>query len=110
MDKKSELMTTTNIVKKLLEDDPQTRNSDSYLYLKVLGVVEKEKNISVNQVPVKKFLIHMGEWGFPPFESVRRSRQKLQSLFPELSAKPEIKAARKENEKAVKEYAVELIQ
>lgn len=110
MDKKAELMTTTNIVKKLLENDPQTRNSDSYLYLKVLGVVEREKNISVNQVPVKKFLMHMAEWGFPPFESVRRARQKLQNTFPELSAKPEIKAARKENEKAVKEYAVGIIQ
>lgn len=110
MDKRTELMTTTKIVKKLLEDDPRTRNSDSYLYLKVLQVVEREKNINVNNVTVKTFLSNMIFWGFPPFESVRRARQKLQRANPELSAKPEIQAARKENEKVVKEYAVGLIQ
>jgi hypothetical protein len=106
MDKRTELMTTTNIVKKLLEVNPQTRNSDSYLYLKVLGVIEEANNINVNHVPVKKFLTHMAEWGFPPFESVRRARQKLQNKHPELSADPEVQAFRDENEKAVWEYAV----
>lgn len=110
MSKREELINTTKVVKTLLEDDPQTRNSDSYLYLKVLGVVEKEKNININRVPVKDFLINMNKWGFPPFETVRRTRQKLQNTFPALSAKTEIKAARKENERVVKEYAVGMIE
>ena len=106
MNKRTELINTTRIVKKLLEDDPKTRNSDSYLYLKVLGVVEKEKNITVNHVTVKTFLANMIFWGFPPFESVRRARQKLQRANPELAAIPAVQAARNENEVVVKEYAV----
>lgn len=110
MDKRTELINTTRIVKKLLEDDPKTRNSDSYLYLKVLGVVEREKNTNVNHVTVKTFLANMISWGFPPFESVRRARQKLQRANPELAASAEVQAARKENEEVVREYAVGMIQ
>ena len=38
-----DLKNTTALVKSILEQDKQCRNSDSYLYLKVLSAVAKQK-------------------------------------------------------------------
>ena len=51
-------------------------------------------------IPVTAFLLKMREWGFPPFESVRRARQRIQQQFPELSAKKTVAEKREENEEA----------
>ena len=48
------LYTTTDIVKELLEKEPQTRNSDNYLYMRVLQVVGKRQGIDVDNMPVMR--------------------------------------------------------
>lgn len=105
MSKAKYLITTTNLVKTLLTIDPQTRNSDSYLYLKVLEHTAIQKGIDLSKFPVPYFLTHMKEHGFPPFESVRRSRQKLQRAYPELKACKSVQEARAENEIEFRQYA-----
>ena len=105
MNKIKELNTITGLVKAILATDKSARNSDSYLYLKVLEQQAAQRNIDIRLVSVTSFLSNITEWGFAPFESVRRTRQKIQAEFPELSANKEVKAFRSDNEEAYREYA-----
>ena len=107
MGKRAELKSTKLIVKTILEQDQRARNSDSYLYFKVLERLGKERGFCLDYVSVTTFLLHMAEWGLPPFESVRRTRQKLQAEFPELSANKKVTEFRAENEAAFRDFARE---
>lgn len=101
MSKSKELKTTNEIVKTILEQNPQSRNSDDFLYIKVC---EKVNDISIN-LPFKQVMANRKIYGLPPFESVRRCRQKIQAAHPELAGCAEVEAQRKENEQAFREYA-----
>ena len=105
MNKLSELKTVTTYVKDILEKDEKARNSDSYLYMQILNIFAYHKNVDIHKISVVDFLINMRAWGFPAFETVRRTRQKVQEHFPELAGAPEIAEFRKENEEAYREYA-----
>jgi hypothetical protein len=107
MSKTTELKNTTALVKAILEEDQRARNSDSFLYFQVLQRLGKERDFDLDFVSVTAFLLNMAEWGFPPFESVRRARQKLQAEFPELSANKKVAAHRAENEEAFRQFARE---
>lgn len=98
--KLKELKQTKKIVERLLITEPLTRNSDSFLYMRVLQEVAKLKNQDVEMVmrmPVSMFLINQKALGYPPFESVRRARQKLQQEFPDLKACEEVEKERQDN-------------
>lgn len=102
------MKTLASTVKETLEEDPRTRNSDSFLYLKVLEAIAKQKecpNLSSMTVPF--FLLHMKEFGFPPFESVRRNRQLIQAKYPDLQASDPIDAHRLVNEERMLDYVRE---
>lgn len=100
-----DLKNTTALVKSILEQDKQARNSDSFLYLKVLSVVADQKGVNLNSVSVPFFLINLQGTEFPPFESVRRARQKLQRRHPELAACETVEGFRAANEKEFRAYA-----
>ena len=99
------LQQTSKIVKAILEEEEHARNSDSYLYLKVLYRVGQAKEIDVNAMSVTDFLLHRSELGFPCFETVRRSRQKIQAEHPELSGTNDVEAQRVINERVYRDYA-----
>ncbi len=101
MGKATELKNTTNLVKRILINEPETRNSDDLLYLKVCEYI----NIVAVNMPFKDMLLKRKEWGIPPFESVRRSRQKVQEKYPELSGNANVEGHRKLNEEVFREYA-----
>jgi hypothetical protein len=105
MSKTKYLITTTNLVKTLLAIDPQTRNSDSYLYLKVLEHCAIQKGIDLQGLTVSDFLISMNVLGLPCFETVRRTRQKIQKEYPEFKACESVQEARAENEIEFRSYA-----
>lgn len=105
MNKAKELKTTRGLVKFILTHNPQTRNSDSLLYLKVLQTIAAEYDMNLDKITVPTFLLGLGDSPFPCFESVRRSRQILQAEFAELSADAEIQGFRAENEAAYLEFA-----
>ena len=100
-----DLKNTTALVKSILEADVDSRNSDSRLYLNVLRAVGKEKGVELSCVSITYFLTGLVGDVFPPFESVRRARQKLQRRYPELAAKDTVRDYRAENEAAYEEYA-----
>jgi hypothetical protein len=100
-----DLKNTTALVKSILEQDKQCRNSDSFLYLKVLSVTAKQKGIDLEKMTVPYFLLNLHGAGLPPFESVRRARQKVQERNPHLAACERVECFRAENESAFREYA-----
>ena len=99
------LKTTTSLVRSILEEDKQARNSDSFLYLKVVERVAEEKGINLWGISVPMFLFYIKDYGFPPFESVRRTRQKVQQQHPELAACEKVAEMRKANEAEFRDYA-----
>ena len=105
----SGLYRVTALVKNILENDERARNSDSFLYLKVLDAIGVKNGIDINSMSIPVFLLSINELGFPKFETVRRTRQKIQAEFPELSANKQVKTQRALNEKEFREYARRLI-
>jgi hypothetical protein len=100
----NELNSTKALVKSILEKDEVARNSDSFLYLVVIHTIADQKKGEVpppSKITVTDFLLNMSRWGFPPFESVRRTRQKIQAILPELGCSP---AARRRRSKGVVAY------
>ncbi len=99
------LNSLTDLVRIILENQPQTRNSDGLLWLEVLEHQASEKGIDLRMFSVTSFLPRIGELGFSPFESVRRTRQKLQATYPHLAATDSVKAFRAEQEAEYRQYA-----
>lgn len=102
---KNDLKTTTALVKSILEQDKQCRNSDSFLYLKVLSVIGNQKGIDIEKMSIPYFLLNLHGCGFPGFETVRRTRQKLQQHHPDLAACEAVEGSRDENEKVFRDFA-----
>ena len=102
-----ELNTVKELVRYILSTDPQSRNSDSYLYLKVIEQQAIQKSIDLRLLSVVSFFNNLNFNGFAKFESVRRARQKLQAEYPALMGSADVQAARRANETAFREWAVE---
>ena len=99
------LKTTTKLVNAALVQHPQTRNSDNYLYYIICkGQLEKQ-GLDIDRISFANALLHRKEYDLPPFESVRRSRQKAQEKNPELAALPEVEDARLQLEEQYREFA-----
>ncbi len=104
---KEKLKSVEALVKRFLEIDEETRCSDNYLYLRVCDHISLKIGQNLFRVDVPHFLLHMKEYGYPPFETVRRSRQKLQRKFPELRANKEVTDQREDNKKVFREFVKE---
>ena len=107
MSKRNELSSIKALVKTILVEDQRARNSDSFLYMKVIEYLDKKYGSNLSKMTVSCFLTNMSILKAPSFETVRRARQKLQAEYPELSAKERIAEQRAENEKAFREFANE---
>lgn len=103
----NDLKTTTMLVKAILEEDKQSRNSDSHLYLKVLEVIADQHGYNLKNVSVYDFLEYKATDYpfFPGFETVRRTRQKIQATYPELAACDNVAGMRMVNEREFRNYA-----
>lgn len=101
MNKSKELKTTTNLVRHILEHDPTARSNDDYLYYVVCSTINGD---SVNQ-PFWKVILNRKSYNLPAFESVRRSRQKMQEKHPELAGDSTVESYRMMNEEIFREYA-----
>lgn len=108
--KAKQLINIAKTVTEIMETDVQTRNSDSLLYLRVLqkataATTGTERPVSPRSMSVDYFLKNMKDLGFPPFESVRRARQMIQSKRPDLRANERVEVGRIENEKEYRAFA-----
>ena len=96
-----QLNSTKALVKTILEENPKTRDSDMLLYHEVC----RRKNRNVLEVPFGGVILMLDKFHLPPFESVRRSRQKIQEEFSHLAASDEVKMYRDENEEEYRDFA-----
>ena len=99
------LKNVTKLVKSILEEDAKARNSDDYLYYKVISKYSCALGDDVFRISVAEFMIRRSELGFPGFETVKRTRQKVQQHHPELCASEEVEENRQLNELRFEEYA-----
>lgn len=94
-------------MKRILEEKPITRNSDSLLELEVLKAIAKGRGTDLKQLSVEVFMKNRNSWKFPKSETIRRNRQLIQAKFPELAAEDPIDAHRTVNEERVRDYVRE---
>ena len=78
MNTKKEIRETHKLVKEILEQDPKTRNSDDILYLAIV------KKLCPATISVSGLFTNRAFYNVPPYETVRRTRQRLQAELPEL--------------------------
>lgn len=101
-----DLKTTKALVQSILERDTRARNSDYFLYFAVLQTIADKHSIDLKKIAITDFLLNREYTNlFPPFESVRRTRQKVQEKYPDLAASEEVEAGREINETAYREFA-----
>lgn len=101
----NDLKTTKALVKSILEKDKRCRNSDSFLYFKVINHIAEKNGINLCGISVPVFLLYGNDMGFPGFETVRRTRQKIQQHHPELAACEVVEGFRTENEAEFRAFA-----
>ncbi len=105
MNKSHELKTTTDIVREVLKGHEQARNCDDYLYYLVCSLVGKQNGFDVDKMSLSHFLLYRREYDLPAFETVRRTRQKLQQHNPELCGSDVVEGYRLANEETFRKYA-----
>ena len=91
---------TQDIVKHILETEPDTRNSDDLLLAKVFGYINKE----CLMLPFCVVLTNRKTLGLPSIKSVDRSRRKLQNAYPELRANATVEGFRIVEEQKYENY------
>ncbi|CDA90568.1 uncharacterized protein BN553_01561 [Firmicutes bacterium CAG:238] len=97
------LRNMTELVKTIMEQQPETRSSDSLLYIEVL---KRTTSQNVLNMPVWLFYQNLTEWQLPSIETVGRCRRKAQQENPHLKAKPEVEDFRYDRETEFIEFAV----
>ena len=73
--------TVENKVLQILRDSPETRDNDMLL---ILRYYNRFGDIRAGDLPLEDIAYNYKGYGLPCFESIRRARQRVQSLFPEL--------------------------
>lgn len=96
-----ELIKLTDIVKSVLEENPESRNSDIELYYYVC------KFINPHSLTAKfgTVLRSRKEYGLPTPESVGRVRRKIVETHPDLKGTDEVEGGRWSYEQTFREYA-----
>lgn len=98
-----DIFRVSDIVKAVLDEQPYTRNSDTSLYL---AVCEK-MNPDACRMSFATVFEHRKELGIPNMETVRRSRQHLQSKYEYLRATKEVEDGKYESWKVVQDYVAQ---
>lgn len=103
MGKKEELKTYTALVKSILIKNKKARNSDNYLYLKVVDKLNKD---CVDK-PFGEVMMKASDLGLPSYETISRCRRKIQENNPDLQADERVYDYRAKNQMTFEEYAKE---
>ncbi len=94
---------TKKIVEAVLNEIPETRSCDNLLILEVLRFIDP----NVIDMPFKKVIAECTENGkYPAFETIRRTRQKVQAENPYLKATDEVEHMRQFQEHKFFEFAI----
>lgn len=75
--------TVESRVLQILRDSPETRYEDMKLYYRYYN--RYADDLRAGELPLGDLAYNYKFYGLPCFESIRRARQRVQSLFPEYS-------------------------
>ena len=98
---------TTVLVKDILTSNIASRNSDNFLFYLVCKHQLDAQGIDIDTIGFKKLFLSLKEYGLPQFETVRRTRQKLQEENPELRCKESVAIERAALEETFRDFALE---
>ena len=87
-------MELTEIVRKVLTDKPVARDDD----FKLVGYVYQAINPEVLDKPFRTVMWYHKDFDLPSFETIRRTRQKLQHDNPDLRGEMYVKRINKQTE------------
>lgn len=99
------LRNTAKLVKHALLNSVRARSSDNYLYYLICKGKLQGQGVDISSISFQEGLLNRSAYGLPNYETVRRTRQKLQEQFPELAGTAEVEAMRVINEETFREYA-----
>ncbi len=97
------LKTVEGKVKAILQKNEDARNDDMVLYLALCNLYLKD----AGNMPLAQIMTNHKGLGLPSFESVGRTRRKLQERHPELLGSVRKQKIRAAGEKAYRKYAKE---
>lgn len=97
------LKTIEGKVKAILQRNEDARNDDMVLYLALCNLYLED----AGNMPLAQILTNYRELGLPSFESVGRTRRKLQERHPELLGSLRKQKIRAAGEKVYRKYARE---
>lgn len=100
MSKKTEINNTQKIVEEILKVNIKARNSDIELFKEVCRVI----NPDALYRSLADVLTNYKEYGLPAFETVSRTRRRLQEQFEDFRAVPDVAAQRRINEEVFRAY------
>ena len=82
---------TKEIVEKILNEKPETRDSDALLFIEVIRSIDP----AAIELPIYKLMPRCTDEGdLPPFETMRRTRQKIQEQNPNLRGNKAVESFR----------------
>ena len=102
----SKLRTVEQIVRPILQKNPDARNDDMILYLMVCKDCVEEKR-KQSPISLDEVMLDYRALNIPCFESVRRVRQKIQAADPMLGCSPSVRRARNISQKKYRRYALD---
>lgn len=100
------LKTIEKKVREILIAYPEARDDDMKLYLLICQESITETHGRAN-LSFEEVMTNYKELGCPQFESVRRTRQKIQATTPELGCSPSARRKRKKGVVAYTDYALD---
>lgn len=95
------LYTTETVIKRILRECPDARNSDDLLYLLMI----KDINKKVLTMPFAEVIANAAALNVPKFQTVIRVRRKVQNENEDLRPNETVKGYRRENRKVFRDYA-----
>ena len=97
------LKTIERKVRTILAKNEDTRNDDMVLYLVLCNACLKD----AGALPLAEIMTQYKYLGLPSFESVSRTRRKLQARYPELAGSRPVRKKRSAGEHDYRRYAKE---
>ena len=96
------LKTIESRVRAILTNHKEARDDDMILYTLYCN---RYGQVKVGELPFEMVMNNYKVFHIPCFESVRRSRQKIQAATPELGCSPEVRRARRKQESKFRAFS-----
>lgn len=101
-----ELKTTTELIEIIMIADPDTRNNDNLLYLRLLSALGEQHDIDYIHMKIVEFFRLLPSMDVPTIETVSRLRRKVQQKRPNLKACEEVQEFRADREEMFRQFAL----